>query len=783
MEASASTAVPLGSVGHVRCEILQSPEPWTADLDALVLSVGSDGLGSLGIAFTKAVPAARQTIAAAETPTFGAPTALTFDPNIAPSEALLKSSYSRATTTASDIDLRCVVLATTNDSDTPLSPESCARAAAAAIVTASGAGAIRLGIPLLGAGLLRLDEAEVARAVVPAVRLTVENLRDSTLSSLTFVTKDPSTTEAIRAAWNQVDTNVRLQMLADAPIADEAFDVLGYKAYAAALAFVIDHPETGTPLTLAINAPWGAGKTSLALLIQQRLENRPVRGEPPIVCWLNAWHHDDAPNIVSALAAVVARAADANRAWWRRLLDPLPTRLLGPRGRRRRHIVTGAFSLAAALVALYVSGAFEALTAGRATITALAAALPVVLQGVGQVRGTASAVGQMLRSPETALASGSLEEIRTDLGNLIHQATQRGRRRRAGRHRRLLVFIDDLERCQPARSIEVCEAVSSLLSHEDVVTILIGDMQTLATAAETKYKDLAPRYRTGMLSAGSADSQVGSFGELYLEKIVQFRFDLPTHDVDSLRRLAGDLVERSMERGTADDDDNEEAVPWLLESISDRTRSIARSLMRPYRSFVTDRRRRRQASEVERLLREYPQGDFPDEPTDDDEIGSDQDRIREMLEDQLSLRQIDGPYLRASYGAVAASVRPLPRDVKRLLNRLRFTLKLCADRELVAPRGPLSPAAIGKWALLSERWPDLQVAVSQDPELIARLEVDGRTVPGFTSAMAEIVPGYSRSAELYRLLITDPPLRDVAYAIARFRLQAPQDGVPAGSRH
>jgi hypothetical protein len=51
-------------------------------------------------------------------------------------------------------------------------------------------------------------------------------------------------------------------------------DNLGHGAYADAIAAFIQHPDTRPPLTIAIKAPWGAGKTSLMRMVQQRLDPR-----------------------------------------------------------------------------------------------------------------------------------------------------------------------------------------------------------------------------------------------------------------------------------------------------------------------------------------------------------------------------------------------------------------------------------------------------------------------------------------------------------------------------
>jgi hypothetical protein len=49
-------------------------------------------------------------------------------------------------------------------------------------------------------------------------------------------------------------------------------DTIGYAAYADAIARAIQHKETKPPLTVGIKGAWGAGKTSLMRMVQDRLE-------------------------------------------------------------------------------------------------------------------------------------------------------------------------------------------------------------------------------------------------------------------------------------------------------------------------------------------------------------------------------------------------------------------------------------------------------------------------------------------------------------------------------
>ena len=114
-----------------------------------------------------------------------------------------------------------------------------------------------------------------------------------------------------------IQTPADLELLSDAPLTDPAMDLFGFRVFAESLALVIDSRRTETPLTVAISAPWGARKTSVARMVDHLLGEFSAErlGEKPnVVCWFNAWAHGDAPHLGAALGAAVARTANGGTA-------------------------------------------------------------------------------------------------------------------------------------------------------------------------------------------------------------------------------------------------------------------------------------------------------------------------------------------------------------------------------------------------------------------------------------------------------------------------------------
>jgi hypothetical protein len=343
-------------------------------------------------------------------------------------------------------------------------------------------------------------------------------------------------------------------MLADVALVDEAGDQLGFKAFADAIAGIIDSPRTATPLAMAINARWGAGKTTLAEMIKRRLEAKPAADgtAPHVTCWFNSWMHDDSPNLATSLAAEVAQTANRSRTLWRRLLNPLPSTLSTARQRRMRKGLRYAALLALFVVACVAASlklgfslsdvvklSPEVLRSlaklpGGAYATALMVIVVLLFKSMVSILPVAKSVGEFVKDPQSAANTASMPEVRAQLGKLITQASPR--------MSKFVIFVDDLDRCRPPRSVDVLEAVNQLLNHPRVVVVMMADMHVVAKCAEIKYKTLETPLHVG--DDTRSDLEFSAYGWNYIQKIIQLQFDLPVYPIDSIRRMLESLVKR-----------------------------------------------------------------------------------------------------------------------------------------------------------------------------------------------------------------------------------------------
>ena len=349
-------------------------------------------------------------------------------------------------------------------------------------------------------------------------------------------------------------------LLSDRPLAAADSDRLGYAAYADALAGIIGDASTDTPLTIAISAAWGAGKTSLAKMIEARLQDEVVfPRQRNITCWFNAWMNDDAPNLGTAFAAKVARDINGYRPAWRRIVSPLPAAFYSPQERWRHRIVMALVSVMVVALAALVpslrmllremlsgSGLTGQVNRSLSAKWASAAILIVaIIFASRRVFAAAQAAARFIDDPQSEAAKGSMQSVHDQLAGLIRQAA--GRRqwrfwRKGLPASRLIIFVDDLERCRPPRAVDVCEIANQLLSVVGVVTVMIGDMQVIATSAAMKYLpnglDDSPAKKEG--------SPIGTmspfaYGHAYLEKMIQIQFNVPVSGPAAVRHMLASI--------------------------------------------------------------------------------------------------------------------------------------------------------------------------------------------------------------------------------------------------
>jgi hypothetical protein len=634
-------------------------------------------------------------------------------------------------------------------------------------------------------------------------------------------------------------------LLSDTPISAREQDYFGYWAHADAVAEIIDSAKTGTPLTVAVTGAWGAGKTSLAVMVEARLAEwtRLRRGERPMVtAWFRAWLHDDAPNLGTALAALVAREANRRRRWWRRLLFPMPDAFLSPqeRWRRRCALLLGLLALAAiAAVTPPTRAVADEVALPKVAGASLAIIVFAALILWSKAFGVAQDAARFVQAPDAAAALGALDAAGNQLGRLIGHARGDGR---------FVIFIDDLERCRPPRAIDVCEVTSQLLARSGVVTVLLADMEAIAASAEMKYKDLVD-------AEGSRP-----IGREFLEKMVQLQLTLPPpgqpymEEMLANRRPSFPTRLDPSEPANADDSSrapNRRAsrlraaaasgvgsvvvaaasvlgglvvlaggggpgvaiivgaavsafcvvgfsvagfagasIPVIgvgvaaaivgLSGIDTVGAGVALAVVAAIGVAgavaatvvfdLVERRRARAAADVRRRIDERIRELAETDQTDlerralEDLSQENPDLVRKEVRSYLT---DEADELRRVEKVIREHPPELPRSAKRMLNQARLLTRIARDRSLFDGSPSIVPEQLGKWVVLSERWPTVAHAVTQTPDLMNELEQAAKDDVLLGALEKRALPEQLSVRSLHALLGTDPRLGEVIERLIR----------------
>jgi hypothetical protein len=373
----------------------------------------------------------------------------------------------------------------------------------------------------------------------------------------------------------------------------------------------------------------------------------------------NAWRHQDATHIWAGLVSEVSKEVEASLPRHSRIVAPLRHALQ----RRKTELLVGVVvpSVLAALLgaALYFLGNGVGADAANEVPSPLRLLVPgfgvlgVIIWRVYKVVQPVSVrMIDYVRLPDYRAQLGFQTQVLSDLAFLRGCLRRPRLRRIAGRIRRkredpkIVVFIDDLDRCSDTTVMEVLQTINLILGESGLFVLLAVDTEKIHRAITHHYQSEG---------AGSADP---SFAESYLRKIVQLSFYLPRSDpqqrlalVDEqfspeARRRSGSSWERRPPSGTEGDQPG--GTPTVLDVALDAVSSPR---------VVT-------VSEVE-------------------------DTSEELL----------------TFRALKAFTSDNPRELKRILNTHRF-IKILLQRPETPPTEELQRKLV-VWLIFCAEWPSL----------------------------------------------------------------------------
>ena len=226
-------------------------------------------------------------------------------------------------------------------------------------------------------------------------------------------------------------------------------DGLGFDDYADILLELIGNFDAKSPLTIGIHGRWGSGKTSLMEMVEKRFEDDA--GVKTV--WFNAWAYGDETIGLALLQQILNEFQKEEK------LTVKGMKLLGNIGKLGT----------------------DAILRKTTTIT--------------------------LEEAENLFESsvGIKSTLRDDFEAAIDECVEDGGR--------LVVFIDDLDRCLPEKTIEILEVIKLFLDVPKCIFVIGVEKEVIERGIEVRYK--------------SKEQKIPISGQDYIEKIIQIPFVLP----------------------------------------------------------------------------------------------------------------------------------------------------------------------------------------------------------------------------------------------------------------
>ena len=318
----------------------------------------------------------------------------------------------------------------------------------------------------------------------------------------------------------------------DKPIDDPRKATKDSVTLARRIARLLRHLDASVPFTIALTGKWGSGKSSLMKLVHNELvPDKPSTDRYPCV-WFNAWHHQNEEFLFASLMESIRSS----------LLSEFP--------------ISGYISFHLRLLILRIKQVGSIMF--LATVLAGATAIFVMLYNIERTDLTMAKTYLMLLIPSippTLLATtrwNPMKAFRVSPASLIRSSARwikfpRFRDRLSFRHqfgqsfgqvcdafrgRRLIIIIDDLDRCRPEQVVKILEAVSFLTSNGDCFVLLGLDEDQVTHAIGLHHRSIAKEiYRTSNLSGYESRQR---YAEHYLEKLVNLRMSVPLPGRDDI---------------------------------------------------------------------------------------------------------------------------------------------------------------------------------------------------------------------------------------------------------
>ena len=273
-------------------------------------------------------------------------------------------------------------------------------------------------------------------------------------------------------------------------------DMLNNKAIAKTVADVICDCDD-RPISIGIHGDWGAGKSSILVMVEEELHSKAMEENEVVCIRFNGWQHqgfeDSKIALMSAIISelsknekLVEKTKDILKKLWKNINWLSVAKTAG----------SAAFSLATGLPPIGL-------------LNNLFSDLKETVVDKDKVNSAIDDIGKFLTDSKVFEDNSMAKEF-AEFQNSFEELLSKSK------IKKLVVLIDDLDRCLPKVTIETLEAVRLFMFTKSTAFVVAADEAMIEYAVHNHFPDL-PRK--------SSDNY--DYSKRYLEKLIQVPFIIP----------------------------------------------------------------------------------------------------------------------------------------------------------------------------------------------------------------------------------------------------------------
>ena len=278
-------------------------------------------------------------------------------------------------------------------------------------------------------------------------------------------------------------------------------DLIGHVAYRDGLVEVIRSVESKGSFTIGVFGQWGSGKTSILKQIKAVLDNLESEDPQPILTvWFNPWQFVADEHLIIPFFHTLIASLEKIRA--ESTTDKIKRKLPG-------------FLEKITHVPLALAYGME----GGLKIPLLLEANFSASKAMDYQKNIADIIDET-NEISIQTASKKYESTYYNLIQVLRDATE-------DLDFKIVVFIDDLDRCLPEKAVQLLEGLKVLLDLPKFVFVIGVARDVIERGVRVRYRQLYEKDPRGDLP---------NIEVQYLDKIIQFPFSLPSANPEELKR-------------------------------------------------------------------------------------------------------------------------------------------------------------------------------------------------------------------------------------------------------